>query len=107
MPTKTKIAVKHVKKPVIVSGAKGITAAGRRKIQALLERASRDIELREALLSNPKAAAKKIGTTFGLTSAEATVLFSLRRVALEEIGVDVRGIRSWLRDNGNFASSED
>jgi hypothetical protein len=74
-----------------------LTEAGRQRIDSILVQASEDIGFRERLLEDPRSAlADK-----GLTPDELEMLSSMRRVALEEWGVDVRRYRSFLRDNGN------
>lgn len=70
---------------------------GKKKIQDILGRAAKDIQFREQLLQDPQ----KLAEVHELSSDEKTLLFSMRRVALEEIGLDVREARAFLRDNGN------
>jgi hypothetical protein len=74
-----------------------LTDEGRARVQAVLTRAAEDIEFRERLLSDADGA---LAST-DLTPEEKSVLSVMRRVALEEWGVDVRRFRSFLRDNGN------
>jgi hypothetical protein len=74
---------------------------GRRYIREVLRRAAEDAEFRESLLNDPQ---QILGTESGLSSDEKTLLFSMRRVALEEAGFEIADLRSWLRDNGAFAS---
>jgi hypothetical protein len=74
-----------------------LTVEGKARVEALLKRAAEDIAFRDLLLSNPAEALKDSD----LTEDEATVLASMRRVALEEWGVDVRAFRSFTIDNGN------
>jgi hypothetical protein len=71
-----------------------MTPEGKQRIEELLDRAVRDIEFRELLLTNPYVA---LGEKTGLTWDEKTLLFSLRRVALEEAGIDVGSAQSFLR----------
>jgi hypothetical protein len=66
-------------------------------VEQLLAKACTDIQFRELLLRNPESAL----ADSGLSTAEIGVLTSMKRVALEEWGVDVRRFRSFLRDNGN------
>ena len=81
-------------------------------IQELLDKAADDIELREALLRDPELVLNPAvdrlrakGPQVPLSPAALTLLFSLRRVALEEAGIDVRASRVFLRDNGTSSSS--
>lgn len=74
-----------------------LTADGKERVEAVLRRAAEDIGFRELLLQNPAEALKDTD----LTEDEAQVLASMRRVALEEWGVDVRSFRSFVLDNGN------
>lgn len=69
----------------------------RRRVEAVLARASEDIAFREQLLADPAAALA--GSDLSVEEREA--LSSMRRVALEEWGVDVRRFRAFLMDNGN------
>ncbi|MEO8383583.1 MAG: hypothetical protein ABI779_28250 [Acidobacteriota bacterium] len=62
-----------------------------------MSRAAEDIQYRERLLADPEALLEETG----FSEAEREVVGSLRRVALEEWGVDVRRFRAFLRDNGN------
>ncbi|MFF5985897.1 Os1348 family NHLP clan protein [Prauserella flavalba] len=76
----------------------------KQRVEAVLSRAAEDIEFRELLLADPEAALKDSD----LTDEEKTALSSMRRVALEEWGVDVRRFRAFLMDNGNkFWTGED
>lgn len=68
----------------------------RAHVQAVLDRAAGDIGFREALLTDPEAALADTD----LTDDERHALASMRRVALEEWGLDVRRQRAFLRDNG-------
>jgi len=74
-----------------------LTAEGKQRVESVLERAAADIEFRELLLSDPAGALE--GTD--LTEDEVAVLSTMRRVALEEWGVDVRRFRGFMMDNGN------
>ena len=74
-----------------------LTPEGKERVEAVLRRAANDIAFREQLLAQPSEALKDTD----LTSEEAEVLASMRRVALEEWGVDVRNFRSFVLDNGN------
>lgn len=73
---------------------------GKKKIQDILGRAAKDIKFREQLLQDPH----KLAEVHELSSDEKTLLFSMRRVALEEVGLDVREARAFLRDNGSPAT---
>lgn len=76
----------------------------KQRVEAVLTRAADDIEFRELLLADPEAALNDVN----LTDEEKTALGSMRRVALEEWGVDVRRYRAFLMDNGNkFWTGED
>lgn len=74
-----------------------LTPEGRERVEAVLRRAADDITFRELLLAQPSEALKDTD----LTPEEAEVLAGMRRVALEEWGVDVRSFRSFVLDNGN------
>jgi hypothetical protein len=74
-----------------------LTADGKERVEHVLRRAADDIDFRERLMANPTEALKDTD----LTPDEATVLATMRRVALEEWGVDVRSFRSFVLDNGN------
>lgn len=74
-----------------------LAADGKERVETVLRRAAEDINFRERLLDNPAEALKDTD----LTEDEATMLASMRRVALEEWGVDVRAFRSFVLDNGN------
>jgi len=69
----------------------------RARVEAVLARAAEDIGFREQLLADPTEA---LAST-DLTDAEKDALGGMRRVALEEWGVDVRRFRAFLMDNGN------
>jgi hypothetical protein len=69
----------------------------RARVEAVLARAAEDITFREHLLSDPAAALADTN----LTDEEKDALGGMRRVALEEWGVDVRRFRAFLMDNGN------
>lgn len=76
----------------------------KKRVEAVLSRAAEDIEFRELLLADPEAALKDSD----LTDGEKTALGTMRRVALEEWGVDVRRFRAFLMDNGSkFWTGED
>lgn len=62
-----------------------------------MSQAAQDIAFRERLQTAPR----EVLLAQGLTEEEAAVVADLRRVKLEEWGVDVRRFRSFLRDNGN------
>lgn len=74
-----------------------LTPEGKERVEAVLRRAADDIAFRELLLAQPSEALKDTD----LTAEEAEVLAGMRRVALEEWGVDVRSFRSFVLDNGN------
>lgn len=73
-----------------------LSAEGKARIEAVLARAAEDIEFREALLLSPETALESTD----LTEQERELLSTMKRVALEEWGVDVRLYRSFLMDNG-------
>ena len=73
-----------------------LTIEGKQRIEEVLARAAVDIEFREALLLSPETA---LGDT-ELTESERKLLATMKRVALEEWGVDVRKFRYFLADNG-------
>jgi hypothetical protein len=64
-------------------------------------RAAGDINFRETLLNNPEIALENSG----LDVDEIRMVSNMRRVGLEEWGIDVRRFRSFLRDNGNKVSA--
>lgn len=70
---------------------------GRLRVQRVLAKAADDIVFREALLKDPRAALK--GSD--LQEDEIAAVERLNRVGLEELGVNIRAFRSFLRDNGN------
>jgi hypothetical protein len=74
-----------------------LTSEGKRRVESVLARAAEDIQFRELLLEEPEVALA--GTE--LADEERRILSTMRRVALEEWGVDVRQFRSFLMDNGN------
>ncbi len=74
-----------------------LTKERKQSIEGILTRAISDIEFRELLLSAPYEAL----SDSGLTGEEIEILSSMKRVKLEEWGIDVRRFRAWLRDNGN------
>ena len=78
-----------------------LSKASRARLEEVLERAARDIKFREMLRTSPEAAL----AGSGLSKAEITLVSTLKRVALEEWGVDIRRFRAFLRDNGNKSSS--
>lgn len=69
----------------------------RTRVERVLSRAAQDITFREQLLADPTAALADTD----LTDEEKDALGGMRRVALEEWGVDVRRFRAFLMDNGN------
>jgi hypothetical protein len=71
--------------------------AARARVEAILARSAEDITFREQLLADPDAALADTD----LTEPEKAALGTMRRVALEEWGVDVRRFRAFLMDNGN------
>lgn len=70
---------------------------GRVRVEKVLLRAAEDIQFRDLLLANPDEALKDTD----LSPDEAKMVARMKRVALEEWGVDVRQFRSFLLDNGN------
>ena len=77
-----------------------LTEDAKTRIGAVLDRAAKDIDFREELLSDPASALK----TSDLNPDEIKMLSDLRRVKLEEWGLDVRRFRAFMRDNGNKVS---
>lgn len=73
-----------------------LTPEGKARIESILNKAAQDIKFREHLTENPKEALKNTD----LTDEEINVLSTMRRVALEEWGIDVRPFRNFLMDNG-------
>lgn len=78
-------------------GVSPLTMEGKNRVEEVLGRAASDIAFRELLLSNPAAALADTD----LTEDEKAVLGTMKRVALEEWGVDARTFRNFLCDNGN------
>lgn len=68
----------------------------KKRIESVLDRAAKDIKFRDSLLADTDAALKE----FDLTDRERKIVASMRRVGLEEWGIDVRPFRAFLRDNG-------
>lgn len=69
-------------------------------VEEILQKATDDISFRELLLTDPKAAL----ANSGLNADVIELLSSMRRVALEEWGIDVKKSRAFLRDNGTKTS---
>lgn len=80
-----------------------LSAEGKERVEGVLRRAAENIEFRELLMQNPTLALKDTD----LTDDEAKVLSSMRRVALEEWGADVRPFRSFVLDNGTKLTDPD
>jgi len=66
-------------------------------VEEILTRAANEIEFREVLLLNPAEALKD----YPLTPEEKEIIASLKKVALEEWGVDTRRHMLAIIDNGN------
>ena len=87
-----------------------LTPEAKAAIQEILDKAAEDIEFREALLKDPSSVLDPEVSPFAanytpkLGSHGATLLFSMRRVSLEEQGINVRSSRGFLRDNGASSS---
>jgi hypothetical protein len=77
-----------------------LTSERKAAIEAVLNKAAQNVNFREQLLSKPEVALKDSG----LSSEDRAMLCNMRRVELEEWGIDVRGARAFLRDNGNKAT---
>lgn len=73
-----------------------LTPEAKARVEGVLSRALNDIQFREKLLANPAEALKDTD----LTAEERNVVGTLKRVQLEEWGVDVRDYRALLMDNG-------
>ncbi len=73
-------------------------------MQAIIDRSANDINFRENLISNPDEA---LSVYPRLTSKEKEILSSMRRVGLEELGIDTSGIRGKDADNGFKLSRSD
>jgi len=78
------------------SGVPELSEDSKKRVEAVLDRAATDIVYREQLLSDPVSALK----TTDLNPDEIKMLSDLRRVKLEEWGLDVRKYRAFTRDNG-------
>lgn len=77
-------------------GIAPLTIEAKARVEAVLARALEDIAFRELLTVNPVLALEDSG----LTVDEIKVVSTMRRVALEEWGIDVRKYRTFLLDNG-------
>lgn len=77
--------------------------AGKARVEAVLRRAAEDIEFRTRLMNDPESALSDTD----LTEEEKQLVASMRRVGLEEWGIDVRPFRAFLRDNGNKITALD
>jgi hypothetical protein len=74
-----------------------LTPELRTAVEAVLTKAATDVRFREQLQTDPDAALAGAGLPPGVCE----FVSQLRRVGLEEWGIDVRRFRSFLRDNGN------
>lgn len=74
-------------------------------IYGILERATADIEFRELILNNPDQVLEPFKNI--LSEASLNALKMYRRVALEELGIDLRRFREGgsTRDNGAKVTS--
>ncbi len=79
-----------------------LSAEAKQRLEAVLARAAEDIAFRNQLLRDPTEAL----SNSGLGADEIRVLSSMRRVALEEWGLDVRRFRAFLRDNGTKVTNQ-
>ena len=77
-----------------------LTLQTKQAIEAILRRAAEDMDFRRSLMEEPDVAL----ADYDLGEQERALLSDMRRVALEEWGVDVRRFRAFLRDNGNKIS---
>jgi len=82
-------------------GVPPLSKRSKKYIENLFKRAAKDIKLRETLLNDPE----KVLARAPLTQFEKDVLSSMKRVPLEQWGVDIRPIRAILRDNGSKLSA--
>ncbi|MER5641170.1 Os1348 family NHLP clan protein [Kitasatospora sp. NPDC002227] len=73
-----------------------LSAESKARVEAVLGRAASDTEFRQMLTSNPAAALADTN----LTGQEREMLASMKRVALEEWGVEVRTFRNFILDDG-------
>jgi len=78
-----------------------LSAGSKVKIEAVLKKAAEDVGFREKLMNDTDAALSNTN----LNEEEKSAVKSLRRVSLEEMGVDVRPFRAVLRDNGAKVSA--
>jgi hypothetical protein len=76
---------------------------GKTRVEAVLRRAADDIQFRMGLMNDPESTLADTD----LTAEEKRLVASMRRVGLEEWGVDVRPFRAFLRDNGNKITALD
>lgn len=69
-------------------------------IYGILEKANSDIDFRNSILNNPESIIKDFDAILSPTSKQALTMY--RRVALEELGIDMRRFREGggARDNG-------
>lgn len=75
---------------------KKLSKESKAEIESILDRALDDVEFRELLMENPEKALKDAK----LTPQEKELVGSLKRVALEEYGINVKQYRAVTRDNG-------
>lgn len=78
-----------------------LSEQSRARIESVLDRAATDISFRNELLASPERALQDSS----LTPEEISALTNLRRVGLEEWGINIRKYRAFLRDNGNKISA--
>jgi hypothetical protein len=74
-----------------------LTPETKAEVERVLKRAQEDAEYRELLLLNPVEALRDVN----LGPAEKNILGRMKRVQLEEWGIDMREHRARTRDNGN------
>lgn len=73
-----------------------ITPESKERVEEILTKAAQDISFREALLEDPESTLE----SYDLSPDEKFALSTMKRVALEEWGIDVRNYRAFLMDNG-------
>jgi hypothetical protein len=74
----------------------GLTFEQKSRIETMLDKAVSDDEFRNDLLSQPK----RLLAQFKLSRKEVDVLSEMSMMELEELGIDVRQYRSFLRKDG-------
>lgn len=78
-------------------GIPQLTEQEKERIEGVLRKAAGDVAFREALFSNTRVTL----AAEGLSESEITAVERLNRVGMEELGINIRPFRAFMRDNGN------